>query len=264
MSTISLTTDFGIKDWYVGVMKGAMYNVYPSARMVDITHEIKNHSIEQAAFILASSYSYFSYGSIHVVVVDPGVGGAREPILLESRGHYFVGPDNGVFTLVDHPTSVVYRLDKKEYWLSPVSETFHGRDIFAPVAAYLARGVPSDQLGTRRREGIVKLDVANPQKEADGTLRARVVCVDRFGNCVTNVPRKTVPAGGEKHPVEVGVGKKIIPGTLVKTYGDASNGHPIAVVGSSGFLELSLNKAPFAQEYGIQEGDSITLKFVGK
>ena len=262
MSTISLITDFGTRDWYAGVMKGVMYNIYPAARMVDITHEIKNHSIEQAAFVLASSYSYFSYGSIHVVVVDPGAGGSRDPILLESRGHYFVGPDNGVFTLADHPSCAVYRLDKKEYWLNPVCETFHGRDIFAPVAAHLARGVPVDQLGTRRPEGIVKIDIANAQRDADDALRARVVYVDRFGNCVTNVPRAAVHTVVHPQRVEVGIGKQTVPGTFVKTYEQATSAHPIAVIGSSGFLELSLDKAPFAQRYEVQEGDLITLRFV--
>ena len=264
MSTISLTTDFGTKDWYAGVLKGVIYNIYPSARMVDITHEIKNHSIEHAAFVIASTYSYFSYGSIHVGIVDPGVGGSREPILLESRGHYFIGPDNGIFTLVDHSTSVLYALDKKQYWLSPVSETFHGRDIFAPVAAYLARGVPADQLGTRVKRRIISIDIPKPRKEPDGTLRATVVHVDRFGNCVTNIPGASLLLDAMQRPVQIHVGNKVISSLLVKTYDKASNSDPVLIAGSTGFLELSLNKDPFAQRYGVSEADPITLKVDSK
>lgn len=260
MSTISILTDFGTKDWYVGVMKGVMYDIYPGARMVDITHEISNHSVEQAAFVLASSYSYFSYGSIHVAVVDPGVGGTRAPILLESRGHYFIGPDNGLFTLVDHPESKVYVLDKKEYQLRNVSATFHGRDIFAPAGAYLARGVPSDQLGTLRKEKIVKLDIAKPQQEADGSVRGRVICVDRFGNCVTNIPKGSVAAEPRKR-VQVQAGKQVIECLAAGNYAQEAGADPMILSGSSGFLELSINKAPFGERYGIREGDPVTLRF---
>jgi S-adenosyl-L-methionine hydrolase (adenosine-forming) len=162
MATISLLTDFGTKDSTVGVMKGVVYNVHPAAKIVDLTHEIQNHSIEQAALLLASSYSYFAYGSIHLAVVGPPAGGPWRPILLESRGHYFIGPDNGLFALVDHPTSVVYNLDKNDFRLPCASTAFPERDIFAPAAGHLSRGVPADQLASRRQEPITKWGIAKP------------------------------------------------------------------------------------------------------
>ena len=157
MSTISIMTDFGPDDWRAGAMKGIVYDIYPSARMVDVTHDVKNHSVEVAASILFSSYSHFSYGSIHVAAVHSDAGDPASPILLESRGHYFIGPDNGIFTPVDHPTSALYALDKKQYWRPSNSTAFPPLDIFAPVAAYLARGVPPDQLGTRLNRGIARM-----------------------------------------------------------------------------------------------------------
>ncbi len=167
MSTISIMTDFGPGDWRVGVMKGIMYDIYPSARMVDVTHDAANRSVEYAASVLFSAFSYFSYGSIHVAAVDSGAGSPASPILLESRGHYFIGPDNGLFSLVDHPTSALYSLDKKQYWRPSKSGVFHPRDIFAPVAAYLARGVPADQLGTRLRRRIARAVTAAAEVVAE-------------------------------------------------------------------------------------------------
>lgn len=262
MRAISLITDFGNKDFYAGVMKGVINSICPKASVVDITHEIKNHGIEQAALVLAASFLYFAKGTVHVVVVDPGVGGQRDPVLLESQGHCFIGPDNGVFTLVDDVRSKVYRLDKKKYWLNPVSNTFHGRDIFAPVAAYLASGVAPKWLGTLRKEKIARIQMADAQKDADGTLRARVMYVDRFGNCVTNILGSSFVMRGTSQPVEFEIGKKVFLGEIVKTYAEAANGHPVAIVGSSGFLELSLNKASFARRYSVHEGDNITVKIV--
>ncbi len=261
MSTISLTTDFGHKDWYVGVMKGVIYNIYPNARMADITHDIESHSVEQAAFVLASSFSFFSYGSIHVAVVDPGVGTSRAPILLESRGHYFIGPDNGIFTLVDHPTSVTYALDKKEYWLSPVSDTFHGRDIFAPVAAYLARGVPSDQLGTRRKEGIAKIEIPKAQAAADGSIQARILHVDKFGNCVTNISKGQLPVNGAAKTLRIQAGGSVVNGVVANHYEQNNKEQALVVSGSTGYWELCMPQAPFAQRYKVRRGDAVTLSF---
>ncbi len=264
MAAISFITDFGLHEWYVGVMKGVIHNIDPSATTIEITHDIKNHSIVQAAFVLAWSYSFFAPESIHVVVVDPGVGGTRDPILLESQGHYFIGPDNGVFSLVDHTFSNCYVLDKKGYWLEHVSDTFHGRDIFSPVAAHLARGTPCNQLGSKRSGKITTIDIPKMTKEVDGTIVAQVLHVDRFGNCLVNVPSDILPRVSQIQSAIVTLPGQEITCVLAKTYEQASTGQPVIIIGSSGFLELSINKDHFATRYKLTEGVILRLRFVSK
>ncbi len=260
MSTITFTTDFGLRDWYVGVMKGVIENIDPTCKTIDITHGIKEGAVEQAAFVLAWSYSFFPKGTIHIAVVDPGVGGTRDPILLESQEHYFVGPDNGIFSLVNDPYARLYVLDKKGYWRPHVSDTFHGRDIFAPIAAYLARGMEPHQLGSPSKKAIVSIDIPKPKQETDGSLRAQIIHVDRFGNCLTNVPNATLKPSASQRIVTVHFSGQEIPCLVAKTYEEATIGKPIVIHGSSGFLELSINQAKFSEQFHLHKGDQVSLR----
>ncbi len=156
MSTISLLSDLGRDSWEVGAVKGSMYDLYPLARIADVSHAPENRVLAKTARIIASAYAYFAYGSIHAVAIAPELGVDAQPILLESRGHYFLGLDNGMFSVVDHASSVLYALDKRAFWIRNITPAFHGLDIVGPVAAHLGRGVPADQLGTRLNRRLKK------------------------------------------------------------------------------------------------------------
>ncbi len=261
MSTVTFITDYGAHDWYVGVMKGVVNNIDSSATLIDVTHEIKLNAVEQAALVLAWSYSYFPIGTVHVVVVDPGGGGPKEPILLESRGHYFIGPDNGVFTFVDEPNSKVYSLDKRGFWLPHVSDTFHGRDIYAPIAGYMSRGSAPYQVGSMREEKIVTLDISKMTVEPDGSLSGQIIHVNRFGNCLTNIPNDSIPPDKLQQPVQVFCEKQEIDCIFARTYEEGAAAQIIVLRGSSGLLELSINKDRFSDKYKVGKGTPIKIVY---
>ena len=202
-NVITLTTDFGTADGFVGAMKGVILSLAPQATVIDVTHGIPPHDVRAGAFALETALPYFPQNAIHVVVVDPGVGSERAAILVETEQGRFVAPDNGVLTSVvpNDSAAHVYSLDKPNYWRRQVSATFHGRDVFAPVAAHLARGVRPALLGTPRAE-MVRLPWPQPHRHGD-EIRGEVIHVDRFGNLITNVrlegPRPGTPARSISH-----------------------------------------------------------------
>jgi S-adenosylmethionine hydrolase len=258
---ITLLTDFGVADHYVSAMKGVILGIYPDATLVDISHQIKAFQIEQAAFTLGQTYPCFPNGTIHVVVVDPGVGSARRPLLLESAGQRFVGPDNGVLTVpMDlDPGYRTREITAERYFRRPVSNTFHGRDIFAPVAAWMARGVAASKLG-RRISDAVRLDFGSAAPEGNDSWNGYILSVDRFGNLVTNFRADDLREISTR-PFEMVVGATSIR-DFCPTYFSAPPERPIIIAGSSGYLEISVNKGDASQVTSAVVGSPVTLRFL--
>ncbi|MFB6229929.1 MAG: S-adenosyl-l-methionine hydroxide adenosyltransferase family protein [Salinibacter sp.] len=266
---ITITTDFGTEDAYVPAMKGTMLSICPDARLVDVTHEIRPQDVMEAGFVLQSALPYFPKGSIHLVVVDPGVGTDRRAIALRAGDQWFVGPDNGVFPLVlnDEPPDAAVDLDNPDFWRSASpSTTFHGRDIFAPAAAHLAHGQALADIGSPI-ESLEPLRWAQPSA-ARGTVRGRVIHVDHFGNCVTNVRRSTLaeatPPEESDSPsaslpsLSAHVGNTVLD-EVHATYGDVPEGDPLLLFGSTGYLEIGVNGGNAAELLDIRKGDSVEL-----
>lgn len=263
MSTlITLLTDFGTEDTYAGVMKGVIASLCPDATVIDLTHEVPPQDIATGAFLLDVSVDYFPEGTIHVAVVDPGVGTARKPVALRTPKAFFVGPDNGIFTLVLQRQKVlqVVCLDNLRYHLPHPSATFHGRDIFAPVAAHIARGVALEELGTPLAR-LQRLPLPRIRVDWLG-IRATVVHIDRFGNAITNLTRADYEAWrirwDVKEPaVEVVSSKVLLP--ICCTYGDMPRGQPLALFGSSERLEIAVNSGSAAQALSLRRGDTVRV-----
>jgi S-adenosylmethionine hydrolase len=259
---VTLLTDFGTADYFVGAMKGAVLAADPRAQVVDITHEIPAFDVEGAAFTLASAFESFPAGTVHVAVVDPGVGSARRPLAVEALGHFFVGPDNGLFTQVYARARRyrVFHLTNEEYFRRNVSTTFHGRDIFAPAAGALSRGVRPEELGPQIDDEM-RLPHAAPRRLPDGTLEASIIHVDRFGNCVTNLRPEDLPEG---------IATLTVNGREIKTFrrfyaegaadDDNDDAKPFAIWGSAGLLELALNRAAAADALGARRGQKVYIK----
>ena len=249
---ITLTTDFGTSDHFVGVMKGVILGICPDARIVDISHEVKPFEIAQGAFLLAQAYPYFPAGTIHVAVVDPGVGTARRPLLVEAAGQRFVGPDNGVLAMVysDIPHKARH-ITNDAYFLQPVSRTFHGRDVFSPVAAYLATGVRPAKFG-KLVEDHLKVAFDKPQRTARRVWSGVVLHVDRFGNLITNLHTRDFPSFGAK-PFELAIGTRKLH-RLALNYAEVEPGEAFLIVGSSGFLEVAANQLSAAKLLGCGPG----------
>ncbi len=254
---ITLLTDFGLTDPYVGVMKGVILGIVPEATLVDLTHDIPAQDVGCAAFVLSTAIDYFPPGTIHVIVVDPGVGSQRRPIAVKTDQAFFVAPDNGVLTLalVRQPPTEIVHLTNPAYWLPEVSTTFHGRDIFAPVAAHLARGVPITDLGTPIRE-IVYLPARVPTQDADGKTLGEIQHIDRFGNCITNIPASMLDPNIS---LIVKVAGQSIPG-ISSTYATVEPGAPVALIGSSGFLEIAIRNGNAAEQFSIEVGDPVVIE----
>jgi S-adenosylmethionine hydrolase len=265
MSTIvTLITDFGAKDSFAGSVKGVIYKINQQTLIVDITHEIGPQDIWEAAFTLKTAYRYYPKGTIHMAVVDPGVGSGRRPIIVVTESYYFVGPDNGIFSLVFQEAERlrVHHITASHYFLPDFGPTFHARDIFAPVAAWLAKGIPSGNFGDTI-EDYVKLNVPVPKSSASG-VEGHVVHIDRFGNIITNITFKDiqalVPDGSEMKPVMVTLGAKQING-LKKYYAEAAPGEPAAIINSSGYLEIFLYKQNARTTLSSKRGEPVRLAF---
>ncbi len=242
---ITLLTDFGSVDYFVGAVKGAILSVNPKAVMVDITHEIPPQDIEAAAFTLLACYKTFPAGTIHVTVVDPGVGSTRRPIVVSANEQFFVGPDNGIFSYVcDRESSHrTFHITADKYFRPSPSSTFHGRDIFAPVAAALSKGVKPEELGPEI-EDEVRLESIDKVP--------RIIHIDRFGNCITNITRDQFK--GSSLSIK---GKTIR--DFRKFYGEESGSKPFAIWGSAGFLEISVNGGSAAKELRVKRGDKVVF-----
>jgi S-adenosylmethionine hydrolase len=259
---ITLLTDFGTEDTYVGVMKGVITSICPSAQVIDLTHQVPPQDIATGAFLLDVSVDYFPEGTIHVAVVDPGVGTARKPVALRTAKAFFVGPDNGIFTLVLQRQKLLQAicLDNPRYHLSTVSSTFHGRDIFAPVAAHIACGVSVEELGTPIHR-LQRLPLPRIRVDWEG-IRATIVHIDRFGNAISNLSRAEYEAWrirwDVKEPaVQVAASNTTLP--IVSTYGDVPRGKPVALFGSSERLEIAVNGGSAAGELALRRGDTIKV-----
>ncbi len=255
---ITLTTDFGASDHFVGAMKGVILGISPKARIVDITHEIAPFGLNEAAFVLAQAWRWFPKGTIHVAVVDPGVGSARRPILVETRGHRFIGPDNGIFTMIyDSAPHKVREITNPRLMLPLVSRTFHGRDIFAPAAAHLAKGVKPARFG-RLIHDYIRNQGLKPAQPADHTWSGVILKVDRFGNLITNFHIDRLP-GLRSGPFALRIGSQCIR-RLALTYAETEIGEVFVIVGSSGYLEISANQASAAALLGCGAGVPVELE----
>lgn len=260
---ITFTSDFGIQDWFVGVVHGAIHAVCPHATVIDITHAIPPGLVERGAFVLETAAPDFPLGTIHLAVVDPGVGTDRRALAVKAHGQYFVGPDNGLLEwALSAPDAVAHALDDERWFRTPVSQTFHARDVFAPCAAHLAAGVDIDALGPR---------VSDPRRLArtgvratGGTLMGRIVFIDRFGNALTDLQAYEIarhfPAAGDAG-IEVSVGGRTIRG-LARAYGDSAVGTLVAIVGSSGALEIAQVGGHATERLGLGEGDPVEVRAV--
>ena len=259
MPILTLTTDFGTKDGFVGTLKGVIWSICPEAQIADISHEISPQNVLAGAFALWRAYPFFPEGTVHVAVVDPGVGTSRRPIAARLGGHTFVGPDNGLFTpMLENAEKKGWRLEivhmtNEEYFLPDVSRTFHGRDIFAPVAAHLANGVPLADLGPAITDPV-RLSMPMPEKTADG-WRAHVTVVDGFGNCTTDLPAAALT---ERERVTFHLRRREVRG-LVASYSHKQPGELVALVDSENYVEIAVVNGSAAKILGAQVGDVVEV-----
>jgi len=262
---ITLTTDFGLNDHFVGTIKGVILEIVPEANIVDICHSVQAFDVLDGALTIAQAYSYFPAGTVHMVVVDPGVGTARRPILVSSERHHFVAPDNGVLSLIyaREERLHVRHVTAEHYSLQPISNTFHARDIFAPVAAYLAKGVDSEKFGDEITD-FVRFNAPKPKAANAGALRGVVLKVDRFGNLVTNITPQDAPMLFQLDPVpfKILVGKREIT-TIHTTYAEGQPGEVFGILGSMGYLEIAANRAAAAQVLGVGKGVEVNIVLEG-
>jgi S-adenosylmethionine hydrolase len=260
---ITLLTDFGTSDHYVAAMKGVILGICPEAELIDITHEITPYAIAEGAYTLAQAWRCFPKGTTHLAVVDPGVGSKRRPILAEADGHRFVAPDNGLlsFILREVPGATVREISQPRFFRDFVSQTFHGRDIFAPVSAHLASGIAPKRLGMVINNTIIENYSAIFQKDLR-TWRASVLRIDRFGNVISNLESEKCPQiAAESFRMRIG-GRTI--STFHRTYAEAKGSEVFALFGSSGFVEISMNQSDAARKLGVNAGSAITLRLAGK
>jgi S-adenosylmethionine hydrolase len=255
---ITLLTDFGTKDHYVASMKGVILSINPRCTLIDITHHVKPHAIEEGAFILASAYSSFPKGTIHLSVVDPGVGSLRKPVLLVTENYFFVGPDNGLFTFAtwDEKVKQAICLTNRRFFIRRVSTTFHGRDVFAPVAAHLSLGTLPKVFG-REIKSWVKLPIQGPRMEK-GVLSGEILHIDVFGNLISNIREGELIYFAKKRPVVVRAGKVSIRG-MKKGYWEGKRGEVMALIGSGGFLEVSVREGNAGKVLKLKKGDPIIV-----
>ncbi|HEV8367213.1 MAG TPA: SAM-dependent chlorinase/fluorinase [Pyrinomonadaceae bacterium] len=257
---ITLLTDFGTTDYYVAAVKGVILSINPSATIVDITHQIPPQNIEAAAFTLLTCYRSFAVGTIHLAVVDPGVGSSRRAILVNAGGYFFVGPDNGIFSYVldNEYDSRVFHVTAEKYFRQPLSSTFHGRDVFAPVVAALSTGVPPEAFGPKI-QNEVRMAPLKPVLLKDGRAHGRIIHIDRFGNCVTNFDRDAFSkANSENLSLKVN-GKEIK--SLRELYSEGkADKNLFAIWGSAGFLEISVQNRSAAKILMAKCGDLVSLK----
>ena len=275
-SVITMTTDFGAKEAYVASMKGIILTVNPEATIVDICHSIEPQNILQGAFILSTVYHYFPQGTIHVVIIDPDVGSQRRAIILRTPSAFFVAPDNGVLSYVVDDfcpvsdgikKSASFKLERRkidstleaviitnpEFWRQPVSTTFHGRDIFAPVAAYLCSGVPLAEFG-EGTDYVYAFPLLRPHYDADDSLIGCVIHIDNFGNLITNIKNNELP----HREITVAIGENLIQG--ISQFYSQEDGL-MTLIGSSGYLEIALRDGDAAAFLGTKVGDKVKLSF---
>ena len=254
---ITLTTDFGQTDSYVGAIKGVILGICPEAALVDISHDIRPQAVQQAAYVLSTAAPYFPPGAVHLVVVDPGVGTGRRPVVVQTGRALYVAPDNGVLGLVlnEEPARMAIHLTDPRYHLSRVSATFHGRDIFAPAAAHLACGTAPSQMGEPLSPSeLVSLTILEPQPRPDEHLQGAVLHIDHFGNLITNIR-----ISNAKSPIAVVISGRRIK-EVSRTFGDVEPGGLVAYAGSSGHLEIAVREGNAARVLGMDIGDPVRVE----
>jgi S-adenosylmethionine hydrolase len=256
---ITLITDFGIKDGYVGAMKGVILGINPGAHIVDISHGVARHDIIHGALILQNTCGHFPRGSVHLVVVDPGVGGGRKPLMAETEHFFLVGPDNGVLSpvLKTYPPIRVVVIENPRYLLPRISDTFHGRDIFAPAAAHCTLGVPLEKFGPEIRT-YRSMESPQPTVRQNGLL-GQVIAVDGFGNLVTNISRHHVEEHVGAAPLTIQIGKITIT-EVSRWYQEVPPGSPLAIVGSWDTLEIAVNGGDASSQLGVGRGAAVVIR----
>jgi S-adenosylmethionine hydrolase len=251
---VALLTDYGLQDPYVGILKGALLSVNPRAQLVDLSHEIPPQDIREAARVLAAARGFFPDGTIFVAVVDPGVGSDRAVVGVETDRQTFLAPDNGLLGFLGDSVQRRVRISEAEYFLKPLSNTFHGRDILAPVAGHLSRGVDLARFGPALTQ-IATLETSEPRRSADGGIEGEVVAIDRFGNLITNIPAGMLP---DTPGLRISVGRRVLR-KLSRSYADAPRGGLLALVGSTGHLEISINQGNAARAARIRGGERVLV-----
>lgn len=266
MSIISLLSDFGLKDPYVAEMKGVILSISPHAIIVDISHEIDKFNIRMGAFILASAAPYFPKKTVHVAVVDPGVGTKRLPIIVETNRSFYVGPDNGLLILAAQKESIinVYQITNQKYTLYSLSNTFHGRDIFAPIAAYLAKGLKPSSFGHLINDYVVPNYSKSTIKNCE--LTGEVLQIDDFGNIISNISIEDFSTSEihEGELLSVKIGNKTLNLYFYSAYGEAKIGTPLVLFNSSSFLEISVNQGKASKLFKTKVGDSVKVSRITK
>ena len=264
MSIITLLTDFGTDDEYVGLMKGVILSINPSATIVDLTHQIDSQDIVQAAFTIHSGYHYFPEGTVHLIVVDPGVGTKRGLLALKLKNHFFIAPDNGVLTLLlnEKEISSLVLISNSSFFRAAVSRTFHGRDILAPVGAHIANGLDIHELGPDIDvQNVVCLENFGARRIENGEIRGQIVAIDHFGNLITNIDSELLSenlhAGPEKK-IQIKIRSNTING-LSETYGGVRSNTPLALIGSRGYLEIAINEGNAAQFLKAKKKDPVRV-----
>ena len=264
MSIITLLTDFGTQDEYVGLMKGVILSINPQAAVVDITHHIHSQDVVQAALTIHASYRYFPAGSVHLIVVDPGVGTDRALLALEKHKHFFIAPDNGVLTrlLEDADAAKLMRISNSDFFLSPVSRTFHGRDIIAPVGAHLSKGVGLNKLGPEMDpQAAMRLDNLRARVLKNGDIIGKIIAIDHFGNLISNIEKAQLAPYGPAGPrtgLKIKIGSRVIQG-LSETYADVRPDALLALIGSRGYLEIAVNCGSAARNLKARQGDAVRV-----
>jgi S-adenosylmethionine hydrolase len=258
---ITFTTDFGVVEHYVAAMKGVICSINPSVQLLDITNSVQSFDLLDGAIAISQAYSYFPADTIHLVVVDPGVGGARRPIIARVGQYFFVGPDNGVLSFVYEREEAisVRHITAEHYFHQPVSNTFHGRDIFAPVAAYISKGVEADKFGDEITD-YVRFVAPKPKPAGANSWKAVVLKVDKFGNLITSITPKDLPQlfGSSTPAFKLTVGKVEIT-KLRPNYAEGAQGEVFAILGSTGFLEVSANRASAARLAAADKGAEVSI-----
>lgn len=249
---IALLTDFGTSDYYVGAVKGVILSINPDAVIVDITHELEPQNITSAAFVLRACYEDFPEDTVFLCVVDPGVGSERREIIVRSERHLFVGPDNGLFSFILNEKVAVHGIENQEYFRDSVSDTFHGRDIFAPVAAYLSKGVGPAEFGPRINDPVL-VSFPSPKTNNDNTITAEIIHIDRFGNLITNVARSDLP---KNFYIDIGF-ERIA--KHFRFFAESETGELFSLVGSAGFLEIVVNQGSAQKLLNAKTGQTLRL-----
>jgi hypothetical protein len=258
MKTVALMTDFGLSDNFVGVMKGVILTINPQVTLVDISHDIKPQDVISAAFLLKTSYRYFPKGTIFLVVVDPTVGSTRKPIIIQCRNYFFVGPDNGVLSLaaIEDGIRRIVLIENKRYFLKPPSDTFHGRDIFAPASAYLSKDKLLHIFG-RTLDSIKTLNISAP-KISKNILKSEIVYIDRFGNLVSGIDKVSFVRFTQNKKFKIKI-KGVELNSVVKSYQAVKSGKPLAIFGSFGFLEISVSRSSAQRYLNAKKGTAISI-----